>query len=156
MPVLTVDKELDDEEESELLSLLYIHSSESIEGNYYYGLQQLVEVAVKALSPGINDPGTAILCVRGLFELLSYRAVRFPDEVIKDKDGQIRIVVNNPSFETIFANTVLPIWDYGKNDRLLQDELYRLLVQLDQVVKADIISNLVHQVSRKRDEFFLA
>lgn len=155
MPVLTVSKELSEDDVSELLRIVYIHSSESIEGNYYYGLRQLVEVAIKALSPGINDPATAILCLRGLFELLSFRAVKFPDEVVKDEDGNVRIVLNNPSFETIFANTILPIWDYGKNDRLLQDELYRLLVQLDVVVKADIITNLTRQVNMKRNEFFL-
>ena len=45
-----------------------------------FGLQQLVDVALKALSPGINDPTTARMCIDRLGALLGWLASRrFPD-----------------------------------------------------------------------------
>ena len=39
-------------------------------GREAFGLQQLVDVALKALSPGIDDPTTACMCIDRLGELL--------------------------------------------------------------------------------------
>ncbi|NJK85276.1 MAG: DUF2254 domain-containing protein [Bacteroidales bacterium] len=47
------------------------YSGENIEENYFYGFRQLREVAVKALSPGINDPGISVICLDYLSELFS-------------------------------------------------------------------------------------
>ena len=64
-----------------------------------FGVLQLVEVAVRALSPGINDPFTAITCVDRLSAALSRLAGRtFPAPVRFDTDGRLRVVADTTSF----------------------------------------------------------
>lgn len=62
-------------------------------------IQELVEVAVRALSPGINDPHTAISCIDYLgasMIQLSQRA--FPSPVREDDQGRVRVITGVTSF----------------------------------------------------------
>lgn len=57
-PLLVVfgDKKLHKEDIDELINAIDLYSGQPIDKNAYYGYHQLAEVAIKALSPGINDP----------------------------------------------------------------------------------------------------
>ncbi|MCM8543413.1 MAG: DUF2254 domain-containing protein, partial [Lentisphaeraceae bacterium] len=129
-PVAYITKDLCEEEIQEISSHIYLHTSESINYNPYFGLQQLTEVAVKALSPGVNDPGTAIISLRSLLILLAYLLEHKPGNGIKDANDQTRIICQVLTFEEAFNEFLLPIWDYGKTDRLVQYEFRRVLKQL--------------------------
>src|SRR5690606_31979271 len=81
-PLAKVDKEINSDVENEVLACFFIHQSEAIEYNFFYGFRQLTEIALKALSPGINDPGTAIISIRSLFELYAFRLSNSPKTVL--------------------------------------------------------------------------
>lgn len=127
MPVIKVSKPLPIEIMKKIQKEVYLHSSESIKENFFFGFRQLTELALKALSPGINDPGTAIESLRELFQLYTNRVSFFPENTVKNKEMQVRIILNELTFEQIFTDTIFPIWDYGKHDRLVQNELLHLL-----------------------------
>ena len=114
----------------DLPAIIDIGRTQDVTASYYYGFKQLMEIGIKALSPGINDPGTCILSLRALSELLACRLTHSPRSVIKDEDGTVRIRTADKSFDEIFNEHILPIWDYGKNDRLVQHELVHILNQL--------------------------
>jgi uncharacterized membrane protein len=62
-----------------------------------FPFRQLVEVAIRALSPGINDPITATACVHELSVALCRVAERpMPPRVLADQDGVPRLVVAQP------------------------------------------------------------
>ncbi len=128
--VIGFNKALPDEVHEQAATALHIHDTESISGNFFYGFKQLMEIAIKALSPGINDPNTAVISLRALFRLYAYRARFFPVQTICDKAGVLRIIVTPLRFEKIFEDTLLPIWDYGQEDRIVRGELRQLLLQL--------------------------
>ncbi len=115
-PIALVSKVLDDDLANELLRYIYLHDSESIEENYFYGFRQLTEIAIKALSPGINDPATAIISLISLFELYTFRIQHFPKTILRDKSLKAFVTLNELSFEQIFFDTIIPIWIYGKDD----------------------------------------
>lgn len=125
---------------------IQIVTEESVPRNYYYGFRQLTEVTIKALSPGINDSGTAIESVRSLIKLLAYRLQHFPDNAIKDDSGVIRIITTEESFEQIFFHSLLPVWDYGHSDRMLQHEFKKLLLQLQSLKDDPAIRMLLAKV----------
>lgn len=127
IPVVKVNKKLPPEVVEEIQKQLYLQPNESIKENYFFGFRQLTELALKALSPGINDPGTAIESLRALFQLYAYRVIFFPETTIKNKEAQVRVILKELTFEKIFKDTIYPIWDYGKQDRLIQNELNHLL-----------------------------
>lgn len=127
LPVIKVNKLLRVEVMKAIQKEVYLQSSETIEENYFFGFRQLTELALKALSPGINDPGTAIQSLRALFQLYSYRVHLFPENTVKNQKMEVKIILKELTFAQIFTDTIYPIWDYGKRDRLIQNELYHLL-----------------------------
>jgi uncharacterized membrane protein len=57
-----------------------------------FGVYQLVEIGVRALSAGINDPFTAVSCVDRLGNALGRLAERDePTELVRDADGAVRL-----------------------------------------------------------------
>lgn len=147
-PVLESGKPLSDEIKTRVLDAIFIQNSETIEENYQYGFRQLSEVAVKALSPGINDPGTAVLSLRAIFRLLAFRMCHYPDNAILGEDKNARIFTKELTFENLFAETLLPIWDYGKKDRMIQQELNLLLTQLQEIAPNDAVNYLLQEVKQ--------
>lgn len=151
-PILHIypqSKLLSEAEQETIRLCIHINQEESIESNFYYGFRQLSEVAIKALSPGVNDPGTAVQSLRALFELLSYRMKHFPDNVMKDREGCVRIITQENSFDTIFNSCIIPIWQYGKQDRFVQHEMIRLLTQLQFVQDLPVIGRLLVKVNEE-------
>lgn len=151
VPLLQIHpaKNVDEDTIKDILFNIIINTEESIDNNMYYGFRQLTEVAIKALSPGINDPGTAVESLRALAELLSYRLKHFPDNVIKDQKGVLRIITKEPSFEGVFTDSLLPVWDYGKKDRSIQKELHHLLLQLSSQSNHPAIRKLLAKVQNQ-------
>lgn len=136
--------------EKKLSTLINIHSGQDINSNAYYGFRQLMEVAVKALSPGINDPGTAILSLQALGDLLMFRISNYPIPETRSNDGLGRIIHKDRSFDEIFMDCVYPIWDYGKADRLVLKELEHVLTQLLSQGQESSVKNLLGLVQAAR------
>lgn len=65
-----------------------------------FSIRQLVEIALRALSPGINDPFTAITCINRLGTLINLVANRaMPERTWKNESGDILLVVKTTTFE---------------------------------------------------------
>lgn len=132
-PVMIISSKepVNDEIMNRLDSLVDIVSAQqNISENAYLGCRHLAEVAIKALSPGINDPGTAIISLNCLADLLAYRMKHHPETTLTDEKGTVRIILHPYSFKDFFTGTVYPIWDYGKNDRMVQEAMYKVVTQL--------------------------
>lgn len=70
----------------------------TVEQDAAFGLQQIVEMGSKALSPGINDASTAKLCIDRLTELLTYLAPRQIESSLRRDEGQLRVIARGQSF----------------------------------------------------------
>ncbi|MBK8508622.1 MAG: DUF2254 domain-containing protein [Candidatus Competibacteraceae bacterium] len=79
-----------------------------------YLLQQLVEIAARALSPGINEPFTALICIDWLGAALRNLAVReMPVPLRQDAGGTLRVVTKELDFEEILQAVFDQIRIYG-------------------------------------------
>ena len=139
-------RELSTNFETQLSRIIDIEMGQEIDKSYTYGLKQLMEIAIKALSPGINDPGTAVISLQAIGDLLAYRLQHFPELNIEDKKGTIRIIIKEKSFDEAFKNYVMPVWDYGKNDRSIQHEMVHILKQLKMKGEQPVINELSGKV----------
>lgn len=64
-----------------------------------FAIDQLVEIAVRALSPGINDPFTAMNCIKKLGGVVSALAEKgMPGGVLHDEDGLLRVATETYTF----------------------------------------------------------
>jgi len=93
------DGDLDPEVLKEVREVFAFGRSRSLQQDAEFGILQLVEVAVRALSTGINDPFTAMNCVDRISSLLCRLSGRaFPEAERFDDDGRLRIVLDTSSF----------------------------------------------------------
>lgn len=77
-------------------------------------LAELVEIAVRALSPGINDPATAVQCVDRLGAVLSLLAERpIPSSTRFDDAGRLRLVTRHHRFDGLANAAFDQIRQYG-------------------------------------------
>ncbi len=80
-------------------------------------VSQLVEVAVRALSPGINDPFTAMSCIDRLGVGLSKLAERnIPSAYRYDDDGNLRLLTYPITFAGITNSAFDQIRQHGQTD----------------------------------------
>ena len=98
-----------------------------------YGFNQLAEIALKALSPGINDPGTAVLSLHAIFMLLKFKMTHQLPALLRDNQNVARIYRPTSSFMENFDKCVSPIWNYGKKDQYIQNQLFSMLEQLQKL-----------------------
>jgi uncharacterized membrane protein len=79
-------------------------------------IDQLVELAVRALSPGINDPGTARLCIDRLEQALCHLAARrIPSPARHDEDGCVRVFACPLTFSGVVESAFNEIARYGRS-----------------------------------------
>lgn len=81
-------------------NLIVIGASRNPRQDLEFSIRQLVEIALRALSPGINDPFTAITCVNHLGTLINMVSSRAtPARSWVNADGDIRLLVKATTFE---------------------------------------------------------
>lgn len=75
-----------------------------------FAIRQLVEVAVRALSPGINDPYTAVECTNRLAEALCVAARRRrPQAERRDETGRVRVIAEAMRLPAMARTAFAPI-----------------------------------------------
>ncbi|CAN5619962.1 DUF2254 domain-containing protein [soil metagenome] len=96
------------------------------------GLRQLVDIASRALSPGINDPTTAIQALDQLHDLLRRITLRaLPPRSYRDEDGTLRLHIARASYAELVALITREISLYGKSSPRIVD---RVRVMLDDCI----------------------
>ena len=90
------------DEFEKLFSQFVIGKTKSSQQDLEYSIHQMVEIAARALSPGVNDPYTAIACIDNLTATMSYLAqVKFPSKCRFDEEGNLRIIADTLDFEGV-------------------------------------------------------
>ncbi len=149
------NEKIDDECINELLNATDFFKGQPIWRNADYGFNQLAEVAIKALSPGINDPATAVLTLHALSDMFAYKLYHNLPSVKIDGDGIKRIYVPTSSFNDMFEKCIYPIWNYGKKDEYIQDELIKMAKQLKAAdykkQYTTLFDKLIQDVEKQKD-----
>ncbi len=85
----------------------------SLDQDVAFGLRQLVDVAVKSLSPGINDPTSARDCVNRLAQLLVDSGRRPEARRRFSRDGRLRLILTLRTFDELVAIAFDELRHYG-------------------------------------------
>jgi uncharacterized membrane protein len=79
-----------------------------------FAFRQLVDVAERALSPGINDPTTAVQAIDRIHDLLTTLAPRrFPSPARVDAAGRLRLFLPRPDWDALVHLAFDEIRQYG-------------------------------------------
>ncbi len=92
------------------------------------GMRQLADIALRALSPGINDPTTAVQALDQLHDILRRLTLRaFPSPGRCDVDGVPRLILASPTYEDFLVLATREIAHYGKSTPRIVERLHALL-----------------------------
>lgn len=70
-----------------------------------FGIRQIEDMALKALSPGVNDTSTAVMCVDHLTAILAHLAGRQLPPLYLYEEAKLRVITIAPSFESLLADS---------------------------------------------------
>ena len=93
-----------------------------------FGLRQLVDIAIRALSPGINDPTTAVHALSHISAVLGLIAHLPPQPAaLLDDEGNVRLIVRPHHFDALLNLAVDQVRHYGSGDPDVVARLFKLL-----------------------------
>ncbi len=122
----------------------------TMQADVEFGFRQIVDIALKAISPAVNDPSTAATCIDHLGNLLCLLATRripatitvFPDDErpnevgARGRFGGACLILGQTTFGRVLDLSVNQIRQYGKSDMAVALRLIRMLTEVAHVVRS--------------------
>lgn len=157
----------DDHLASKVSAILVVAEHRTPVQDVEYAMHQLVEIAVRALSPGINDPFTAMICLDWLGAALGRLTQRsIPSPCRLDQEGQLRIITGVSDFNTLSNTAFNQIRQYGRSsvsvslrmlstittlaDRIQRPEDRDALLRHARLVRDDALENQLNEWDREQ------
>ena len=130
IPLLMVYKgeRLSSEGIAELRGAFDFGPSRTLQQDLEFGVLQIVDIALKAISPAVNDPSTAISCVDQLSRILIRFASReLPESTLYDPPGIVRVSILWTDFDRMVDSAFEQIRLYSQTDMAVSLRLLRAL-----------------------------
>lgn len=158
------EKDLEEEIKENILNKMTFGSERLSFNDYRFSLQKIVDIALRAISPGINDPNTAIHCINILAVLLGkLSGIKDNYTVIKHENSEGIVIYEDFNFEEDLYFTFYQLVHYGKEDisvvisilgalnkiaAISEKENYKILEEFSDYVYDVSIDNFEHKFDR--------
>jgi uncharacterized membrane protein len=107
----------------------------TIEQDSTFAVRVIVDIAIKALSPAINDPTTAVLAIDQLHRLLRLVGARhLHDDLVRDSEGVPRLMFRTPNWEDFVTLTFREIRLYGAGNFQVARRLRAMINNLQETL----------------------
>jgi uncharacterized membrane protein len=131
----------------DLIGAIAIGEERTSEQDPRLSIRILVDIAIRALSPAINDPTTAVEAVERIGDLLLLLSTRaLPDGIHRDRSGTVRLVEPVPTWDDYIALAFTEIRLYGAGSPFVAREMHLLLASLRRCAPAPRQSAIERQV----------
>jgi len=142
-PLLLASKpeRITEEVSKEFRAVFDIGPTRTLQQDVEFGILQIVDIALRAISPAVNDPTSAISCIDQLSRIMIRFASRDPVETLFfDPPGVVRVSIPWISFEGLLNSAFGQIRLYAKGDVAVSLRLLRALTDV-----ASITQNVEYQ-----------
>lgn len=129
IPLFRSKKALTEKELRAVFSYFEFAREELVSNNYVLAFKQIAEVIAKAMSPGINDPGTALNSIDYLTELLRLRMMKSDHSYISD-NGKVYVRERAVNFSELLYNFLASVRTYCKQDIVVVQKLGYMFIYL--------------------------
>lgn len=129
-PLIKLSAPVSESYADKVLDCFDFHDDERADDQYSYGLRQMSEVAVKAISPSINDPGTAVRTANLIAVVLDRLAGMPPVDLGCFDDGRPRLYYRQLDLKQLLFATITPLRTYGRHDPQVVIAVFQCLKQL--------------------------
>jgi uncharacterized membrane protein len=114
-----------------------------------FSVEQLAEIAGKALSTGVNDQFTALLCIDQMERVLCAAGERRTPHAVRNLRGIARLFVTHVSLPQVADGFLVPLRQFARGDLITTD---RLIAMLDSCISRQAwASPLADNLRRHRD-----
>ena len=122
-------------------------SERTLEQDPTFAFRILIDIALKALSPAINDPTTAVLAIDQLHRLLRLVGKRHlrTDEIVEA--GQLRAIFRTPNWDDFVNLTFSEIRAYGADNLQIVRRLRAMIENLKETLPSHRLPELEKQLS---------
>jgi uncharacterized membrane protein len=138
------------ERSAELLRAFDIGPSRTMQQDVEFGILQIVDIALKAISPAVNDPSTAINCIDQLGRILIRWAGREPpSSILHDPPHVARVIIPWIGFAGLLDLAVEQIRHYAASDAAVSLRLMRSLDDIAATLDSrEMLSELISRGRR--------
>jgi uncharacterized membrane protein len=117
--------------EAQLRRVLWLQPQRTLENDPAYCIRLLVDIAIRALSPAVNDPTTAVSVLHELDGLLRRLGrTDLEDNIVLDERGVVRIIRAVSTWDDLVALALTEIHQYGRDSFQVQRRLAAMLHDL--------------------------
>lgn len=155
IPVLRYKGEVGDDLKQDLLDTITFSNNELIEDNYVLAFKQITEIALKAMSPGINDPGTCINAIDYLTELFALRLTKKDRSYYFNEDDEALVYIKTVSLKVLLYNVMAALRTYCKHDVIIVQKLMRMLsflLEQPSIADKSYKTNLENEIKNLYDD----
>ncbi|MEB8329483.1 DUF2254 domain-containing protein [Flavobacteriaceae bacterium KMM 6897] len=152
--------ELDDDDFNDFQNVFILGKSRTSQQDPEFSIHQMVEIAGRALSPGINDPYTAITCIDNLTSTLCYLTnVKFPSKFRYDENNELRVVASNLTFKGMLNVAFNQIRQFAGGSPAVVIRLMEALIIINSLAKTNTQKKALQEharmVLRVAEKFFV-
>ena len=135
--------------EDALRRAVHLKRERTFEQDPKYPIRLLVDIAIKALSPAINDPTTAVQTIDQLEDLLRrLGAAELDAGYAVDESGALRLVFPTPTWEDYLTLAFDEIRHFGSNSVQVMRRMRSALVGLAEALPSQERVEAVRRLSR--------
>lgn len=137
-PLITVwpGERICDDLSARMTSAFVVGNQRTPSQDIEFPVYQLVEIAVRALSPGVNDPFTAVVCLDRLSSALSRLAQReMPSGERRDADNRLLLIVPSQNFSDIVDAAFNQIRQDARSNAAVTIRLLETITVIAQVAR---------------------
>jgi len=102
---IAVPNGVEEEVISQLQTTYVIGRHRTVTQDAGFGIRQIVDIALKALSDGVNDTTTAVMCVDYLKAILVRLADRQIPTPLRVSDNTLRVIARGPTFQSLLCES---------------------------------------------------
>jgi uncharacterized membrane protein len=138
------------EASTEFRNVVDLGPSRTLQQDIEFGILQIVDIALKAISPAVNDPSTAITCVDHLSRILIRFASREPaPHLFYDPPGILRVNINWTDLDHLLDSAFEQIRMYAKGDIAVSLRLLRALGDVAMTTPDTAIRKALHERGKR-------
>lgn len=127
---LSLNRAVEEKLAQKLQHAFRLSITEDISDDFFHGIHQIQEIAVKAMSPGINDPASAQSAVNYMTGLLADYLQCQEERCWQDSEGEERVYLSPRPIEVILFKIYAPLRCYGSHDAVFMQTVLRSLRHL--------------------------
>lgn len=136
-------------DDNRLHTAVHVGRERSMDQDVGFGLRQLVDIAERALSPGINDPTTAVQALDHLHDIVRRLATRaLPPRQSTTDDGRLVLSVPQPQFADYLALAFEEIAHWGKDSPRIQRRVQIALLDLETAARPEHRPAVIEAIAR--------